>query len=198
MNPDRRNRRCDTIPQDYPARKECNSALEFLEDTTYVMSPPRYNHPIEWSNINDLNDSSRAYIITVKGQIEIKLFKNHAPGSVANFVALAQSNYYDGKSVHRVVPNFVIQCGSSRSDGYGSPGYTIRSELGQKYYDSEGYLGMASSGKDTEDTQWFITHSPTPHLDGDYTIFGKVTSGMEVVHNIEKGDKIQDIRILKY
>ncbi|MCL4111464.1 UNVERIFIED_CONTAM: hypothetical protein GTU68_020738 [Idotea baltica] len=123
---------------------------------------------------------------------------SHAPGSVANFVGLSQSNYYNGKYFHRVVPNFVIQGGCSRGDGYGGLDYTIRSELGPKYYDGPGYIGMASAGPDTEGTQWFITHSSSPHLDGRYTIFGRVTEGMDVVHSIEIGDIIQDVRILKY
>ena len=186
------------LPQDYEARSACLNALGFLEDTTYMIDPLAYNNDIDWDIISDIPDSSRAFVITPKGQIEIQLFKNHAPGSVANFVQLASSNFYDGKTIHRVVSNFVIQGGCPRGDGYGSLDYTIRSELGPKYYDDEGYLGMASAGKDTEGTQWFITHSPTPHLDGRYTIFGKVLSGMDVVHSIMPDDIIQDIRILKY
>jgi cyclophilin family peptidyl-prolyl cis-trans isomerase len=91
--------------------------------------------------------------------------------------------------VHRVVPNFVIQDGCPRGDGVGGPAFTIGSELGPLYYE-EGSVGMASAGKDTEGSQWFITHSPTPHLDGRYTIFAKVVEGMDVVHKIEIGDKI--------
>ena len=186
------------LPQDYEAHKECLTALSYLEDTTYQIDPPRYNHPVDYSLLTTLNDSSRAYIITTKGQIEMSLYRHEAPGSVSNFIALAEDNFYDGKTIHRVVPNFVIQGGCPRGDGYGSLDYTIRSELGPRYYDDEGYVGMASAGADTEGTQWFITHSPTPHLDGRYTIFGKVTAGMEVVHEIHPGDVIQDVRILKY
>ena len=120
---------------------------------------------------------------------------NKAPATVANFIALAQDNYYDNNRVHRVVPNFVIQGGCNRGDGYGGLDYTIRSEFSQQYYDDEGYIGMASAGKDTEGTQWFITHSPTPHLDGRYTIFGKVIDGMDVVHKIQVGDITHDVII---
>lgn len=186
------------LPKEYESHKECLQTLAYLEDTSYVIDPPAYNHPIDWSFISDLTDSSRAYIITTKGQIEVQLYRRYAPGSVSNFVNLSQSNFYDGKTIHRVVPNFVIQGGCPRGDGYGSLDYTIRSEFGPLYYNDEGYLGMASAGKDTEGTQWFITHSPTPHLDGRYTIFGKVTGGMETVHKIQPGDIIQDVRILKY
>ena len=187
-----------TLPTDLEARQECLITLGYLEDTTFTIDPPAYNHPIDWSAIADISDSSRAYIITTKGQIELQLFKNQAPGSVANFMKLAQDNYYDGKTIHRVVPNFVIQGGCPRGDGYGSLDYTIRSDFGPMYYNAAGYLGMASAGPNTEGTQWFITHSPTPHLDGRYSIFGKVTAGMDVVDAIRQGDVIQDIRILKF
>jgi cyclophilin family peptidyl-prolyl cis-trans isomerase len=93
------------------------------------------------------------------------------------------------------VPNFVIQTGSPRADNYGGKDYVINSELPPFYYDAPGYVGMASAGLNTESTQWFVTHSPAPHLDGKYTIFGKITDGMDVVHKIQVGDKIQDIII---
>ena len=177
---------------------ELQDLLAYLQDTSYVKEIPAYNHPIDWSALENISDSSNAYIITPKGQIKIQLMTSHAPGSVSNFVALSESNYYKGKYFHRVVPNFVVQSGCSRGDGYGGLDYTIRTELGPKYYDSPGYIGMASAGLDTEGTQWFITQSATPHLDGRYTIFGKVMEGMEVVHSIEVGDVIQDVRIMKY
>jgi cyclophilin family peptidyl-prolyl cis-trans isomerase len=129
--------------------------------------------------------------------IRVKLYKNRAPGTVINFVDLVNKKFYNGKVFHRVVPNFVIQTGCPRGDGYGSLDYSIRSELPQIYYDGEGYIGMASAGNHTESTQWFITHSATPHLDGNYTIFGKVVEGMDVVHKIQQGDKINDIIFVK-
>jgi cyclophilin family peptidyl-prolyl cis-trans isomerase len=95
-----------------------------------------------------------------------------------------------------VVPNFVIQGGCNRGDGFGSEDYSIRSEFNLRRY-TEGSVGMASAGKDTEGTQWFITHSPTPHLDGRYTIFATVSKGMEVVHAMEVGDKIIDVSLIK-
>jgi cyclophilin family peptidyl-prolyl cis-trans isomerase len=113
---------------------------------------------------------------------------------VANFISLAQKDYFDKKFFHRVVPNFVIQGGCKRGDGSGSEDYSIRSEFSQRRY-TTGSVGMASAGKDTEATQWFITHSPTPHLDGRYTIFAVVESGMEVVQRIEVGDQILDVDI---
>ena len=137
------------------------------------------------------------YILTDRGNIELKLYPNEAAGTVANFAKLVDLDFYDGKVFHRVVPNFVVQTGCPRGDGYGSLDYTIRSEFSKISYDQGGYIGMASAGPDTESTQWFITHSPTPHLDGRYTIFGKVVSGMDVVHEIQQGDKITDIRIIR-
>ncbi|MBL7831964.1 MAG: peptidylprolyl isomerase, partial [Saprospiraceae bacterium] len=125
----------------------------------------------------------------------IELLPEQAPASVSNFIQLAQSGFFNNKYFHRVVPNFVIQSGCPRGDGYGSLNYTIRSELPPLHYDGEGYVGMASAGNHTECTQWFITHSPTPHLDGNYTIFGKVTEGMLVVHQITQGDLINKITI---
>jgi cyclophilin family peptidyl-prolyl cis-trans isomerase len=98
-------------------------------------------------------------IKTVKGDIVIQLLVEEAPGSVANFVQLVNSQYFNAKNFHRVVPNFVIQGGCNRGDGWGSEDYSIRSEFSMRRY-TEGSVGMASAGKDTEGTQWFITHSP--------------------------------------
>ena len=154
-----------------------------------------YTHPIEWNICQNLSDSSVVNIKTSKGLIKAILFKKLTPGTVSNFVSLVQKDFYDGKIFHRVVPNFVIQTGSPRGDGYGSINYNIRSELPPLYYDDEGYLGMARSEPHTESSQWFVSHSPTPHLDGNYTIFGKVVSGMDIVHKIVVGDRIDDIII---
>ena len=127
----------------------------------------------------------------------MKLFVNEAPGSVVNFVKMVEDKYFDGKAFHRVVPNFVIQTGCNRGDGFGSEDYSIRSEFSRRKYKT-GSVGMASAGKDTEGTQWFITHSPTPHLDGKYTIFAEVVSGMEVVHRIQVGDQIISATLTGY
>ena len=89
----------------------------------------------------------------------------------------------------------MIQTGSPRGDNYGGADYVISSEVGPRHYDDEGYVGMASAGYHTESTQWFVTHSPTPHLDGNYTLFGKISEGMNVVHDIQVGDQITDVII---
>ena len=185
------------LPQDIESYNEFNEALSKINNESFTKVTPEFNHPIDWTLLQTVYDSSRVVMKTSKGNITLKLFPDHAPGSVANFLGLCQSDFYDGKVFHRVVPNFVIQGGCPIGDGFGALDYTIRSELGPKYYDDEGYIGMASAGNHTEGVQFFITHSPTPHLDGRYTIFGKVTKGMDVVHDIQVGDKIIDA-ILTY
>jgi peptidylprolyl isomerase len=129
----------------------------------------------------------RALIKTSRGDVEIELFGDDATQTAATFIKLAQSGFYDGLSFHRVVPNFVVQGGCPRGDGWGDPGYSIRAEINQHKY-GRGYLGIADSGKDTGGSQFFITHSQQPHLDGRYTIFGRVIKGMEVVDRIDQGD----------
>ncbi|MBK8549757.1 MAG: peptidylprolyl isomerase [Ignavibacteria bacterium] len=133
-------------------------------------------------------------LITNKGDIKIELLPDAAPFTVMNFLKLAEKSFYDSTVFHRVVSNFVIQGGDPTGTGYGGPGYTIRSEFSPMTYE-RGMVGMASSGKDTEGSQFFITHSATPHLDGKYTIFGKVTDGIDVVDKIMIGDFIEDVVI---
>ena len=148
---------------------------------------------LDWSVISKMNQQIKAIVKTSQGNFTINLLTEEAPISVMNFIELSNSNYYDGKIFHRVVPNFVAQTGSPRGDNYGGADYVISSEFSPISYDDEGYVGMASAGPHTESTQWFVTHSPTPHLDGKYTIFGKVVEGMDVVHKLQKGDEIHDV-----
>ena len=112
-----------------------------------------------------------------------------------NFIRLARRGYFDSSRVHRVVPNFVIQDGDPTGTGSGGPGYTIRCEYNRLRYDA-GMVGMALSGKDTGGSQWFITHSPQPHLNGRYTIFAHVTTGMDVVSRVVQGDRVLKVDIL--
>ena len=136
----------------------------------------------------------RAVVTTSKGSFTIELLPEAAPLTVDNFVQLAQRDYFRNVTIHRVVPNFVIQDGDPRGDGNGGPGYTIRCEINQVPYDRAA-VGMALSGKDTGGSQWFVTHSPQPHLDGGYTVFGRVVTGMDVVDKIVRGDVIQSVVI---
>jgi HEAT repeat protein len=139
--------------------------------------------------------STQAYLDTDRGTIQIELAMNDAPLTVENFVALARRGYFNGLSVHRVVPDFVIQDGDPRGDGEGGPGYTIRDELNELPY-LRGTVGMAlDPWPDTGGSQWFITHSPQPHLDAKYTVFGRVVSGMDVVDRIQQGDVIRRVRV---
>ena len=134
----------------------------------------------------------RATIQTVRGPIVIELFGDDAPITAWNFLSLARSGYYRNTRFHRVVPNFVAQDGDPRDDGNGGPGYAIRDEMNPNRYE-RGAVGMALSGPDTGGSQYFITHSPQPHLDGHYTVFGKVVRGYDVLDRIVQGDLITRI-----
>ncbi|MET0623015.1 MAG: peptidylprolyl isomerase [Pyrinomonadaceae bacterium] len=136
----------------------------------------------------------RAVISTDKGAVTLELLPDDAPLTVDNFVQLARRNYFNGVLFHRVVPNFVVQGGDPRGDGNGGPGYQIRCEINTVPY-ARGAVGMALSGKDTGGSQWFVTHSPQPHLDGGYTVFGRVVEGMDVVDRIVRGDRIRSVTI---
>lgn len=144
--------------------------------------------------LDRIGKSVRAVVTTSKGSFTIDLLPDTAPLTVDNFVQLAQRDYFRNVTIHRVVPNFVIQDGDPRGDGNGGPGYQIRCEINQVLYDRAA-VGMALSGKDTGGSQWFVTHSPQPHLDGGYTVFGRVVMGMDVVDKIVRGDVIQSITI---
>jgi len=138
----------------------------------------------------------RFFVVTRHGRIEIHLNIVEAPLASAAFLDLARRGFFNGLTFHRVVPNFVIQGGDPRGDGNGGPGYTLRCEIGERPY-GRGTVGIALSGKDTGGSQLFITHTPTPHLDGRYTVLGWVASGMEVVDKIRSGDTIDKVEVWK-
>jgi cyclophilin family peptidyl-prolyl cis-trans isomerase len=136
-----------------------------------------------------------AVIETDRGVIEIELFAKDAPIHVANFVGHARKGFYDGLTWHRVVPNFVIQGGDPDNSGWGDAGFSVRAEVNHRRY-VRGTLGMPrSAGFDTGGVQIFLTHIPTPHLDGQYTVFGQVRSGLQVIDRIELGDRVRRISI---
>ncbi|MCB1664483.1 MAG: peptidylprolyl isomerase [Pseudomonadales bacterium] len=141
-----------------------------------------------------LAQSLTASIVTNKGDIELELNERAAPTTVANFVNLAERGFYDGLTFHRVERNFMIQGGDPRGNGTGGPGYQFSGELLLKHT-RPGTLSMANSGPGTDGSQFFLTHVPTPHLDGKHSVFGRVTSGMEVVNRIVRGDVIRSITI---
>lgn len=184
------------IPQEIETYNALVKTVEAFTGTTQTAKTVKWNHPIEWAALNNLGQNPKAILTTSIGEITIALIPTVAPGSVANFVKLANQGFFNTKSFHRIVPNFVAQGGCPRGDGYGSLDYSIRSEFSTLKYDGEGWVGMASAGKDTEGTQFFITHSSTPHLDGKYTIFGKVIAGMDVAHKVQMGDQILKVNIV--
>ena len=138
--------------------------------------------------------SPHAFLDTDRGTIEIELAITDAPLTVANFVTLATKGFFNGTAIHRVVPDFVMQAGDPRGDGQGGAGTTLRDEINQRPY-LRGTVGMALDWEDTGGSQFFITHSPQPHLDGRYTVFGQVVSGMEVVDQLRRWDLIRRVRI---
>jgi len=141
--------------------------------------------------------NARAILTTEKGTFTIELLPEDAPLTVDNFIKLARGNYFNGLAIHRVVPNFVMQDGDPRGDGNGGPGWEIRDEMNMVEYE-RGAVGMALSGKDTGGSQWFVTHSPQPHLDGGYTVFGRVKeTDMKSVDNLVRGDKILSVKIVE-
>ena len=153
-------------------------------------------HPIDWAIVQSVPVGQQVRLRTSKGIILLELRPNDAPGAVASFITLLNRHFYDKLYFHRVVPNFVAQGGDPRGDGNGSAPYNLRSEFGDLRYE-EGSVGLASAGKDTESCQFFITHTPTPHLDGRYPIFAQVVGGMDVVHKLDIGDQILAVELVK-
>ena len=180
--------------EDYDIAKSSADALKNMTGKNYEtdITASKYRTDFDWGFLDKLNDKKFAVIKTNQGNIKIELFPEVAPFTIQNFVKLAEKGYYDNTIFHRVIANFVIQGGDPTGTGYGGPGYSIRSEFSPIPFDAY-TVGMASSGKDTEGSQFFITHSPQPHLDARYTLFGKVTEGFDVVDKIQIGDKIENI-----
>ncbi|MCU0565209.1 MAG: peptidylprolyl isomerase [Oculatellaceae cyanobacterium Prado106] len=136
---------------------------------------------------------TRAIMETEKGTIHIEFFDADAPNTVANFVKLINEGFYDGLTFHRVIPNFVIQGGCPKGNGTGGPGYNIKCEINPNKHVA-GTLSMAHAGRDTGGSQFFVCHSPQPHLDGVHTVFGQ-TQDMDVVNAIRQGDKMLSVKI---
>ena len=185
-------KRCK-LPQGLETYIELQKTLNYINGEDSELE--EINHEaVSWEVVKSLKDNQKAKIVTTKGNITIELFTEQTPATVANFIKLIKKRHYVGNIIHRVVPNFVVQAGCTRGDGWSGSSYTIRSEFRPVYFEA-GMIGMASAGKDTESAQWFITHIPTPHLDGRYTIFGKVVQGMNVLHQLEVNDRIENIEI---
>jgi peptidyl-prolyl cis-trans isomerase B (cyclophilin B) len=136
----------------------------------------------------------KAIMETDKGTINLELFDKDAPNTVANFTKLAKSGFYNGVKFHRVIPDFMIQGGDPTGTGGGGPGWKIKCEINKQKH-TPGTLSMAHAGKDTGGSQFFITHTSTPHLDGVHTVFGRTTD-MAVVNAIKQGDKMKTVTIV--
>ena len=137
-------------------------------------------------------------IQTDRGDMTIEMFEDHAPNTVANMISLIEKGYYDGLNFHRVISDFMIQGGCPQGTGTGGPGYKFDDECTSECrHDSAGRLSMANAGPRTNGSQFFITHGPTPHLDGKHTVFGKVTEGLDVVHEIKQGDVMEKVVVLQ-
>jgi cyclophilin family peptidyl-prolyl cis-trans isomerase/HEAT repeat protein len=181
------------MPTD-PLERAAGKAIPVWSSWGHVASKPR---PIGWYEEvvrtvvmpAYVGKTVNATINTVRGPIRLELFGTDAPITVWNFLNLARSGYYRNTRFHRVVPNFVAQDGDPRDDGNGGPGYAIRDEMNRRRYE-RGAVGMALSGPDTGGSQYFITHSPQPHLDGHYTVFGRVIRGYDVLDKLVQGDLI--------
>jgi peptidyl-prolyl cis-trans isomerase B (cyclophilin B) len=144
-------------------------------------------------------DPKKKYLVTMttdRGVIEIELFPQYAPITVNNYVFLTRQGFYDGVSFHRVISNFMIQGGDPTGTGMGGPGYRFEDETKNNPLKHEtGVLSMANAGPGTNGSQFFITHSPQPHLNGKHTVFGKVVKGMDVVNSIRQGDKMVTVAV---
>jgi peptidyl-prolyl cis-trans isomerase B (cyclophilin B) len=146
-------------------------------------------------------DPKKVYRVTIetnRGIIELELAPQHAPKTVNNFVFLVREGFYDGVIFHRVISDFVIQGGDPTGTGRGGPGYQFEDELkGNPLKHERGAISMANSGPNTNGSQFFITHSPQPHLNGKHTVFGKVVNGHEVVDAIQQGDRMERVSVLE-
>ena len=160
------------------------------------MSSKQWNKPPEMKI-----DAKKKYTVsmnTSKGIIEIELYPEHAPKTVNNFVFLSKEGYYDGVTFHRVIEDFVIQGGDPTGTGRGGPGYNFEDEVKNNPLRHErGVISMANAGPNTNGSQFFITHSPQPHLNGKHTVFGKVTNGLDVVDAIAQGDQMVTVSIIE-
>ena len=144
----------------------------------------------------DPKKTYRAKIETDKGDIELELYAQYAPKTVNNFVFLAREGFYDGVTFHRVISDFMVQGGDPTGTGRGGPGYQFEDEFkGNPLKHEKGVISMANAGPGTNGSQFFITHSPQPHLDGRHTVFGKVVKGQGVVDAIRQGDSMVKVEI---
>ena len=158
------------------------------------MAPKRWKNPPEMQI-----DTDKTYCVNIetnRGEIELEFFPQHAPKTVNNFVFLAREGFYEGVVFHRVISDFVIQGGDPTGAGTGGPGYRFEDEVeGNPLTHERGVMSMANAGPNTNGSQFFITHSPQPHLNGKHTVFGKVVKGLDVVDAIRQGDVMKKVTV---
>lgn len=186
-----------TMPRDFEVFVEIEKTLAWLSNRTFTYLPPKFNHPIDWDYVQKLKPIEKVRITTGKGEMIMLCNVNEVPASVSNFLKLVDSGYFNGKYFHRMVPEFVVQGGCPRGDGWGALNWTQRSEFNRDFTYRKGSVGLASAGKDSEGVQFFITHGFTPSLDGRYTIFGEISEGLEVIDLLQIGDKILNIERIR-
>lgn len=185
------------LPRDIEAFGELLHTISFYEGKPFEGSlKPDYNNAPDWEAIASIKPNQQVEILTESGAIVIELWPDVAPLTVGYFIKNIERGFYSEKRIHRLVPGFVIQDGCPRGDGYGGSLETIRSEFSDRMFET-GVLGMASAGPDTESTQWFIMQGDAPHLNGRYTAFGKVVSGLQHVLNMRHGGRIVSMRIVQ-
>ena len=174
------------------------SVIRHIDEDSAELLPEIGPKPMrlpDWQELSELGDQPRWILETDKGEIVIELHPEKAPFTVSSIVHLTKEGFYDGVIFHRVVRNFVLQGGDfDRRDGFGGPEYRLPTEPSFNTF-KKGMAGIASSGPDTEGSQFFITHTWTPHLDGHYTIFGEVIEGLDVTQKIQIGDQILQARL---
>ncbi len=176
-----------------PVRAAAVSALRSI-GVSIEERPPGRRASVDWSPLLAFKGGPVLRLRSTRGEIGILLLPDEAPFTVLAVLRLVRSGFYDGLNFHRVVPNFVAQGGDPRGDGTGGPAFTLRSEFSRLKFE-RGAVGMASAGKDTEGSQFFIMHSEAPHLDGRYTVFGRVIEGMDAADRLRVGDKIISVRV---
>ncbi len=186
-----------SVPREMEAFIAIEECIAYLEDRPFVTPKPQFNHPIDFEPLLKLKSNDRIKVVTNKGAFFLQLNPKGAPGSTSNFIQEMEGGRFDGRTFHRVVPNFVAQGACPRGDGFGGPDYSLRTEACAMPFRT-GTIGLASAGRDTEGVQWFITHSPTPHLEGNYTAFGEVTDGMDVVRSLQEGDQIIQVQTINF
>jgi len=182
------------LPEKLETYLEIKKAFEWMLGKELPSKKYTHNRPVNWEEICQIPHNQKVLIETSKGNIIMECYVNDAPATVWNFLKLVDEGYYNGKNFHRIVPDFVIQGGCPRGDGWGGSDWVQRSEWSHYQRYLAGMVGVASVGKNTENVQFFINSEETPHLDGRYTIFGSVVEGLDVVRKMKKGDIIIQIK----